>query len=270
MFHRVVLVARVCALVFTVAVGIGVFLHHQGILPDLGVLETAVWVTGLLILGIDNLGTLVSRHQAEKKRERNQKLDDILMQLLVGVAKSGSVRLEELGASIWLRRRIPPIRYWWSEETVLRRIRRLRPMNYPHQSHLTWTSRMGLVGSCFSGKRRRYKDLWNLSTKYDEATLETLTQAQFERISEESRDGFKFEEFKVIAGKYSEMVATPIFSHEEVPKLLGVLSLDRGMPDLEEGARFQPALNKTRVREDLDVIVGLIGRILSKPDEGGR
>lgn len=258
--------ARIFAVVFAAAVPIGIGLHNAGHIEFSAAAETWVWIVGLVVLGVDNLGTLISRKHYGDNRKLIESLDGALMQLLVGISKSKSARLEELGASIWVRRRFSSPRLWRTGEVPLRRLRRFRPMNYPHQSNVAWSSRMGAVGACWEAGRRCYRNLWRLSSQWDEAALDTLTDDQFAKMSAESRSGFTYAEFKQVAGKYSEVVATPIFSATPKPKIIGVLSLDRGMPDLGDNESFVPALDSRRVREDIEVIVELIGRRLTKPE----
>ncbi|WP_353144730.1 hypothetical protein [Acinetobacter pragensis] len=264
---RIVGTLRVLAALFAGAVGIGIWLQSEGEIEFSPLMEKVAWGVGLTVIAVDNVGTLIARDRQARRRELYAYVDELLMQLLVQISMSKRAHVEELGVSIWLKKRWQPVRFWRTDEVAFWRMRRFRPMNYPHQSNVSWTSRMGAVGDCWTTERRCYRNLYRLSVGYDEDTLQRMTAEQFEALSSESQAGFTHREFQVTAGKYSEIIATPIFSAAKKPKMIGVLSVDRGMPELGAGEEFAAALNDPTTHGHVQVIVELIGRRLDKADD---
>lgn len=264
-----VLALRILAIVFAVAVPIGIALQKAGHIELSEQAELTVWIVGLTVLGIENVGTIISRAFHRRSARLNRDLESALSQLLVGISKTKSARYEELGASIWVKKRFQPLRLWRGTEVALHRKKRFRPLDEPHQSGLKWTSRMGVVGECWRNGRRRYKNLWALGRQYDEEALEQITPESFDRLGAETQAGFTHREYATVTGKYCEVLATPIFSSGNIPKLIGVLSVDRAFPELGQDEGFMPSLNNKQVKEDIQVIVELIASRLNGDERSG-
>lgn len=265
-WKHVVFWLRIASIVFAGVVALGFLLSDRGFITVTPGAEKWVWGSSLVIIAVDNVGTLIARRVREDKNTLQNDIDAILMQLFSGISKSKRARFEELGGSVWVKRRPQRIKYLRRRVVELTRLRRLRGMDFPHQSGITFTSQTGVVGECWRTRRSRYRNLYDHSKRYTSEGVSELTNESFSRVGKDSKMGFDLLEFQATSGKYSEIAATPIFSDRTPNKLLGVLSIDRAMPQNGSGEKFQAILNQTRTQEDIEVIVKLIARVLERRD----
>lgn len=255
MWPRVVFWLRLGAVAWVTLVGVVAALQASGTVPRLPKLEPWAWAFSLVILGIDNAGTLISRGVHKIARERNAELEKALMSLLIDVARSGGVRFEDLGASVFQPSRLD--RLVRREPHQLVRTVRFRPSDYPLQSGIDWAPSKGAVGAAWSGRKEVYKNWRNIAERW--GGVDDMSDDQFKRISASSRMNFSKKEFLAIAGKYSEVLVLPIW-HRKKNRMIGVLSIDRAFK--AEDATFTPELEKKGTREVAAATASLVGRIL--------
>lgn len=133
--------------------------------------------------------------------------------LLVDLAAITKVKITDLGVSVFSSRALI------GERIV--RVSRYRLDEAPQATRVRWTRGKGAVGQCWDTGRPVHRD-WRPNLQ--EYSHVELTREDFERIPEDGRDGFTYEEFRAMAAKYREVLAHPILS--EAGEMLGVISVD--------------------------------------------
>lgn len=258
MWPAISLTVRVIIVAYTVLVGLGAALKAVGVITPLPQLESWVWFVSLIVLGVENIVTLVIRHFRKTKIDRAAKLEDALASALIQIVRtSPKLHLEELGANVYVVSRFDSFFNKPHDRMRLRRVARLRPARYPQQSGVEWASGKGAVGLCWAGKKRVYKDWFALAEKHGDADLD---QAAFEQIPAATRCGFTRTEFLSIVGKYSEVLAEPIWDPRKTGVILGVITIDRAYRASNEV--HMPQLNKRTTHESVGIAAGVVSRIL--------
>ena len=242
MWGKIVFGLRIAAASWVGLVALVAALQAVGLVPQLPKVEPFAWVFSLIIIGIDNAGTIVSRKYHASKKRRDSEIEKVVMSLLIGcVDGKPSLRFEHLGASVYVRAWRQPR----TGPTRLKRIKRFRPAGLPQQSGIRWTSLTGAVGECWRTKRVVTKDWQKVAERYADTAID---DAAFQRISADTRAGFTREEFVAIVGSYSEVVAVPIWHPGKESTMLGVLTVDRAFRG--QDATFRPTLATTRRRAE--------------------
>lgn len=256
MWAKTVLWLRIAAAVWAAIVGLGVILQVAEIIPALPKLEPWVWGVSLGIIAIDNVGTLFVRKARADKADREAKLQNVLQAALRQLVGTRELRLEDLGANIYLAERwqrfksTPP-------STKLERVARYRPIGYPQQSGVDWTEKKGAVGECWRVRRPVYKDWHAIANRYAGSEL---TEGAFDKIPEETRSGFDFRDFQAIVGKYDEIVTEPIWHPGKPDVMIGVLAIDRARQ--ADGGTFVASLGKRATHETAGTAARSISAIL--------
>lgn len=241
-------------------VAVVAILQQEQILPKTENFEPWVWAISLGVIGLDNIGTLAVRAVRRRKQDRKSRIRAALMGQFIFMANSRQVRFEELGGSVFVPGRLNWLRKRMGRTERLRRIERFRPSESPQKSGIAWTEATGTVGVAFRMQRGAYKNTHSIAKKYAGVELEP---AQFERVSLAARDGFDMQQFNAIAGKYSEILAEPIWHLGKERKLLGVVTVDRAF-DAEQDT-FTPELDGNGFAKNLSTTAILIARILREP-----
>lgn len=154
---------RIGAAAFAAVVGLIGVVRSSGLFPDFPVtpnLDTAAWIIALVIIGVDNVASLITRSARRRRAVRNAEIEKALMALLVSVAKRGELRFEELGASVFVASRRDRFFRPHKQPKRLIRIVRFRPADYPQQSGVDWSPAKGAVGEAWT-KRKTAKRDWN-------------------------------------------------------------------------------------------------------------
>ncbi|GAA2947631.1 hypothetical protein GCM10010458_36510 [Microbacterium luteolum] len=258
MWPAISLTVRVIIVAYTVLVGLGAALKAIGVITPLPSLESWVWFVSLIVLGVENVVTLIVRHFRTRRGDRAAKLEDALASALIQIVRaSPALHLEELGANVYVVSRFD----WFLKKPHahmrLRRVARLRPARYPQQSGVEWASGKGAVGLCWEAKKRVYKDWHAVAERYGEADMD---QETFDQIPAGTRCGFSRAEFQSIVGKYSEVVAEPIWDPRKTGVILGVITIDRAYRSSNEV--HVPRLNKRTTHESVGIAAGVVSRIL--------
>lgn len=263
MWGKIVLGLRVGAAVWAGLVGFGVILQIAEVVPALPKLEPWVWGISLAIIAVDNVGTLFVRKARSEREARDQKLQSVLQTALRQLVAPRELRLEDLGANVYLARGWK--RFKATPDTArLERIARYRPIGYPQQSGVEWTENKGTVGKSWRKRGAVYQDWHRIASRYAGSEL---AEAAFERIPEETRCGFTFREFAAIVDKYDEVLAEPIWHPGKSGVMIGVLTLDRAHQD--DDGTFVQMLGKRSTYETAGLASASISAILkSSPQEG--
>jgi hypothetical protein len=256
MWSRGIFWVRIAAAIFAAGAGLLTALDFYGAITLSPKFEPAVWAVSLVIIGGDNIGTLISRKFHSNQTAREKQIDKALMGLLISLAETQALRFEHLGASVY----VSP---WWDRSNKrLKRVRRFRPAGYPLQSGISWTSVTGAVGECWTAHAVVHKDWSKIARKYHGVILD---EAQFAKVSVATRHGFTCEQFNAIAGKYSEILAVPVWHGRNERRQIGVLTIDRAFQ--EDEATFTARLN---IKGNIDVAsatASAVGTILKPTKE---
>lgn len=260
-WERVVLFLRIAAAAWAGVVLVIAALQHYDVVPTTPKLEPWVWVISLAIIAVDNVGTLFARRVRSRRDERARKLEAALMTLLIQIVKPRDLRFEDLGAHVYIPSRADLL-FRRTDVRRFQRVKRFRPAGFPQQSGIDWSPSKGTVGDCWRTKRTAYKDWEAIARTYGGRDL---TEAEYDALPAETRHGFSRAEFHAIAGKYSEIIAEPIWSGRNERALVGVLAVDRAYQDNE--STFEARLDTRATREIASTAASVVGSIL-KPKTG--
>lgn len=248
---------RFFAVAWVVLIGIGAALQKTKLLPALPDLTSWVWVISLVILGVDNVGTLIARGIRRKRSTRQTNLETALMPLLMQLAKTGRVRFETLGASVYVPARWSRLRKLLGGDVALRRIIRFRPSLQPQQSGISWGPAVGAVGDCWVHHATQYRNIHALSKiLHDEIPID---RTAYDKLTVKERDGFSLPELNAIGGKYSEVLAEPIW-HPDKGAVIGVLSIDRSFTPNDDS--FAAQFEQSDIMSGLPVALAIVARTL--------
>ncbi|MGC5224894.1 hypothetical protein ACPW96_20205 [Micromonospora sp. DT81.3] len=262
-WSRTVFWLRIGAALFAGAVGVLAVLDYYGVITLLPSFEPIVWSISLAIIAVDNIGSLISRGIRARVGRRNERIEKALMGLMISLVKNRSLRFEDLGVSVY----VP----WWRDRfrrrphmhVRLKRIVRYRPAGYPPQSGVSWTPGKGVVGEAWSRRKTRHKNWHAIAARY---AGQDITEDQFLQIPEATRYGFAYEEFVSIVGKYSEVLAEPIWHGWKDRVMVGVLAIDR--PYKAEEHTFRTQLDKKPTLEVAAASASTVGGILKPKADG--
>ena len=257
MWGKTVFVLRISAAVWAGLVGLGVVLQIAQVIPALPKLEPYVWGVSLAIIAVDNVGTLFVRKARADREARDQKIQSTLQAALRQLVASRDLRLEDLGANVYLASNWKRMRRSPASTVKLERTARYRPIGYPQQSGIAWTGTTGAVGECWRKRGVVYKNWHAVAEKYGGVEM---TEPAFLKIAADTRNGFSYREFLTIVGKYSEIVAEPIWHPGNERVILGVLAIDRAYQD--GSSTFVPLLGKRATYETAGLAARAIGAIL--------
>lgn len=258
---RFVTWARAGAALYAALITLGVALQSLKILPDLPKLEPFVWVVSLAIIAVDNIGTLISRRIHSRWTQRTEKLEKASIGLGVALARHHkAVRFEEIGVTVYVETRRSRMhrRFGGSSPAVLKRLSRHRPTGHPQQSGIAWTEGKGVVGTCWAEQKTTYRNLHKVAKQYAEAPV--ADEAAYLKISAATRQGLDRFEFAKVIGKYSEVLAEPIWDHRRERRLMGVLTVDRVFIDGKDP--FMPQLGTPETRQQAAAAASTMSRIL--------
>lgn len=179
---------------------------------------------GFLAL-FDNLRLLKYKFDARERNAARTRMMVALVTALDLIAERRSVRLPQLGASVFgIKRRwtrkcfVVP----WYEQR-LQRLLRFRLSEYPPESSVVWTRGKGAIGACWEKNIPVLVDRRPVSALYGRPRHPTETQ--FDALTEEERRGFTYSEFIQTIDKYGEILAVPIVAKNSGEQI-GVLSID--------------------------------------------
>lgn len=260
-WSRVVLGARIVAVVWAGLVGLLEVLTYFEIVKPSEKLAPTIWTISLLMIGLGSLGGIISEAVKNRFAAKRERYDKALMSLFIELCRDGGVRFEELGGSVYRAARWRrTIRYEdGTKGTRLVRVHRFRPSGFPAPSGIAWTDRTGAVGECWTTRRPVYKDWHAVAKKY----REPITAGEFRSVSKKTKNGFEVEQFNAIARKYSEMQVVPILDQAHDDRQIGVLSVDRLY--VEDGV-FQAVLDLRISLRLISATSAAVGSILKPRD----
>lgn len=255
-WSRLVLVMRILAISWAVVVGAWSGLVFYGIISPKPSLEPWGWIASIVLIGVENAGTLIVRRIRSISGDQNARIESTLKTALLQISQSRDVAYQDLGASVF----VPT---WWSRvrrhsggQVKLKRISRFRPAGYPQQSGVSWTGAKGVVGTALRSKTCSYTDFGPIIKKHG---VDGLTGASFDALERRFKLGLSADEFNSTFGKYSEIVAEPIWHEGKDHVLVGVLSIDRAYEPHESDTRV---LGRRATRETAATAAASIGSIL--------
>lgn len=255
-WSRLVLFMRFVAIAWAVVVGVWSGLVFYGIISPKPSLEPWGWVASIVLIGVENAGTLVVRRYRTVHGDQAARIESTLKSALLQIAQSREVAYQDLGASVF----VPT---WWSRvrrhsgnKIRLKRISRFRPAGYPQQSGVSWTGAKGVVGTALRSKNYSYTDFSSVIKKLGGAVI---TRTEFDQLAARFKLGMDLDEFNRTIGKYSEIVAEPVWHGGKDDVLVGVISIDRAYETDESEVRV---LERRSTRETAATAAASIGSIL--------
>lgn len=254
---KVVFWLRLAAVAWAATIPIVLILQTNGLVPALPKLETAAWIISLVVLGVDNLGTLISRAVHRRIRSVDGEVEKVLLGALNDISRSAGIQFWEMGASVYRPSRLDRMFRPSREPRRLVRIKRFRPTGYPQQSGVNWAPGKGVVGVCWESRKELYKDWTAIARAWGGSEI---NDDQFGKIPHATRMGFTRREFATIADKYAEIIAVPIWHSRKDNKMIGVLSIDRSFRDDDASVTVQ--LGKKGTREVAAATASVVSRIL--------
>lgn len=238
---------RVGAVAWVAAVGVFEALQFFGLLPQDHKLEPWVWSVSLVLLGVDNVGTLISRRLAKNRARRNDAITKALMALLIEITRNEpTLRFEKLGGNVFVTRR----------DGSVKRIVRFRPAG-PQQSGIDWSDAKGAVGHCIRERRTIHKPWQAIARKYGSSGV---SEERWAKMPAHTKHGFTHREFNSIVAKYSEILAEPIWVPGVEPRMIGVLTVDRAFEASD--ATFEEKLSAESVLQSVAASASVVGHTL--------
>ncbi|WP_144833032.1 hypothetical protein [Microbacterium sp. BH-3-3-3] len=263
-WKRVVFWARVAAIVWVALVGLNEVLTFYKVYEPSPNLQPTIWLVSVLLLGVGSLGNLIGDAVRDRFAVKRGKLDSAMMSMIIELCADGSLRFDDLGGSVYKPAWLPRFVRDSSGEKVqrLKRVHRFRPSASSPPSGISWTARTGAVGECWSLRRPVYKDWHAVASRYKEP----LTATEFARVSKATRNGFSLDQFNVIASKYSELLAVPVYDPQNDAKLIGVVSVDRLFDPDVAYTKTLDASPKKRLVFAASAAIGIILKPQAKTD----
>lgn len=131
-WSRTVLVLRFVAIGWAAVVGVWSGLVFYEIIEPRPSLEPWGWIASILLIGIENAGTLIVRRARSINGEKSDRIESTLKTALLQIAQARVASYQDLGASVF----VPT---WWSrvlrhsgKQMRLKRIARFRPAATPN------------------------------------------------------------------------------------------------------------------------------------------
>jgi hypothetical protein len=165
---------------------------------------------------LDNSRLAVKRAQEPADAELHLRVQKALLGVLIAISETHNVRVSHLGSSIFVERRVGPLK----RKTLVRRFR-FRLGDYPPASDVQWEKGKGAVGTCWETGAAVHRDRRRVAEKYGNTNL---NEAQFEKLSRRAKSGFTHDEFRSMVGKYAEVLAVPIKT--PTGEFVGIVSVD--------------------------------------------
>lgn len=184
-----------------------------------------------LLTFIDNIRQASAQYQSAQRNAARTTMQQELTTALYLITEARTVKLIDLGASVFNIRRywtllpaLIPIPWLPWRQQRLHRILRFRISPTPQTSDVRWTKGKGAIGQCWERHMPVWVDRRDTIAQFgagnypaDDATFSRLTPAQ--------RSGFTREEFNQMIDRYGEILAVPIVGKYS-GEFLGVLSID--------------------------------------------
>lgn len=173
------------------------------------------WLTLTLavVTFADKIVSIEGEKSALERETARTRVNNVLAALIVELWEETEVNPKHLGVSVFTSRGS-------SASLRLARVVRYRISNDPQATKVSWRSNKGAVGTCWSTHNAIHRD-WHKQLKQWKPDL---TEGDYASIPRADRDGFTYQEFQRIGGKYSEVMAFPVLS--EGGAMLGVISVD--------------------------------------------
>ena len=188
--------------------------------------------TGVGLLAfIDNIRQASARYQAAQRNAARTTMQQELITAMYLITEARTVKLIDLGASVFnvrrywtLRSALIPIPWLPWREQRLHRILRFRLSPNPQTSRVKWTRGKGAIGQCWERQMAVWVDRRETIAQFGEGKY-PADDAAFSQLAPAQRLGFTRVEFRQLIDRYGEILAVPIVGKYS-GKFLGVLSLD--------------------------------------------
>lgn len=262
LWTRLVFVARLLVAIATFLAGSALALSKLGIIPENDDFEIWALIVGLVVIFVDTVGTMISRHFARRRQLMLQDVHTTCLAMLRTVADATGLKLEMIGVSVFIPRRQVRFRRrlaFVHSPTELWRLKRLRISDYPQQSGVRWTSGKGAVGEAWKENRIVHREWAPIAKRWADVEI---TEAAFRKMSAATRQGFTLAEFRAIVDKYAEVLALPIW-RDGTRKTLGVLAIDFPF-DRDPIAIQGRHLNTSPIKYAASTCASVVGNTLAK------
>lgn len=248
-FRVVVATAAAAALILEGVVGFGAWTTA----PTWLLISLVVF---LALVGLrDNLREIARRRRAKEEHEQRDEVSKYLAAAMLNVTKIIGVPTEQLGMSVFLVRKAPPV----VGEAYLHRYRRYRFVDFPAPSGVDWTIGKGAIGECWRTMDWALTDWDDIRSRHQlHLAAGRVDEALWATIPEDDRHGLSREEFSRIHCKYGEVLAVPMVVEGT---FLGCVALDRTMDSTPHVSG--PALSRADVRTIIEEAAVFVSRTLT-------
>lgn len=206
---------RICVAVLGFAAIVLGSLSKANVIPIEWASEPALLIAAGAIAFVEALIGIFASHTNRSGLEREMTLEKTVKAALISVSRATNTNVITLGGSVFAVRR-----GGFRRRKLLYRLVRSRLSDSPQESVVKWTAGKGAIGDAWEQKKTIHREWIGVARKYGTAEI---TRESFDRIPAKTRDGFSFEDFRIIAGKYAEILAVPILAKS---KCVGVLAID--------------------------------------------
>ncbi|MCU1668060.1 MAG: hypothetical protein JWP40_987 [Blastococcus sp.] len=185
---------------------------------------------------------------AQRQEAIDRALNDAVLQIsdLTNYSKWG------VGVSAWEVRRAGRNR-----PERLERFGRRRFTDRPTPSEITWTRGKGVIGTCWQEQDEVHRDLRAACTRYPNGSV---TPEKFKSVRPDLKLGMTLEEFRMMIGKYGEVLAVPIKNRNG--KFLGCVAVDVPIEYCVLPTAGTAQLERVQVKQVAAATAAILGRIL--------
>lgn len=190
-----------------------------GWVPQDSARDNLLVFVGALLVFIGTISGIIRGRRNSALARRSERLREAVISSLHTISEVTGVDIWVLGGSVFIPKR--RLRRAWRQE--LRRALRFRLSNTPLPSDVTWVGVKGAIGRAWKTKRVIHQNWAEVATSI--ASDPASEDRVFEELPSNLRGEFTSDELRSIAGKYSEILAVPVWNRRNT-KVLGVLSID--------------------------------------------
>ncbi|MBH0054508.1 hypothetical protein I6E74_10060 [Salinibacterium sp. SWN139] len=191
-------------------------LSKGSVLPEDSKFEPILLIAAGSAAFIDAISGIAASRARRTGLELEISIEKTVIASLISISRVTGTDIILLGGCVFEIRR----RRWWSRTKMLKRLVRSRLSDSPQESAITWRAGKGAIGEAWQRKKAVHRSWLAIARKHGEGQL---SRAAFDRLPAKTQDGFEYEDFQTIVGKYSEILAVPILKNG---RCIGVLAID--------------------------------------------
>ena len=216
---KTVIAVRSAAAVVAAAGVAGTSAQQAGVWddPPTALLWACILSPGFVAVG-EQVRAIMKERKAGGRAVRTQAFEVALNEAVLEIAEITEYSPRYIGISVWRVRKASRLT---EKPARLQRLARRRATQRPSPSDIEWTRGKGVIGRCWERQDEVYRDLRKACRKYPDGEV---TDARWPEVSDDLKMDMNLKEFRMMIGKYGEVLAVPIKS--ESGTFLGCVAVD--------------------------------------------